>query len=329
MPKYQVYNYTERKEFTFSIDNPFSGAMGEAFEQFLHCYSPDLFAIAPAQKLKLTKLTERICRFCNRQHPDTTFKKQAHVLPQLIGNRYLVHDCECDNCNMLFGTYEDSFSKYLGMMRTVDVIRGQNGVPVFKSVDGQLNMRLTKVEDGANYIDILDYRAGQNSMDENSIKLTGVKQPYIPLHVMKSLYKIGYSLLSSTELQDYEPTLKIITGTGFDNKLKSIAELAKFTLPRNLQRPYVITYRKKPEHAGLHIPTKVVALSFGRYCYQFFMLNSNDSFMFKAGENCTFMQIPPYFNGDQSKLIAERIDLSSPEKRVGEEHSAILTFDKK
>lgn len=329
MYKYQVYNYTERRASIFSIENPFRGAMGEAFEQFLEYYSPDLIAFAPAQKLKLTKPTERICRFCYRQHPDTTFKKQAHVLPQLIGNRYLVHDCECDICNMLFGTYEDSFSKYLGMMRTADVIRGQNGVPTFKSTDGQLTMRLTKVEDGVNYIDILDYRAGQNSMDENSIKLTGIKQPYIPLHVMKSLYKIGYSLLSASELPDYEPILKIVTGTQFDNKLKNIAEVAKFTLPITAQTPYVVTYRKKPEHAGLHIPTKVVTLSFGRYCYQFFLLNSNDYFMFKAGEECKFMQIPPYFNGDQSKLIGERIDFSSPEKRIGEEHSAILTFDKK
>src|SRR5688572_3441102 len=77
----------------------------EEWEAFWQNYKLDLAIIHPNKKPSLKPRKERTCRFCNKSMPEVTFKKDAHTISQLTGNRHLVSDFECDTCNDLFSKY--------------------------------------------------------------------------------------------------------------------------------------------------------------------------------------------------------------------------------
>lgn len=49
------------------------------------------------------KMKPYTCRFCGRTAPDVSFKKVAHAVSELVGNKALYLKSECDACNELFG----------------------------------------------------------------------------------------------------------------------------------------------------------------------------------------------------------------------------------
>jgi HNH endonuclease len=62
----------------------------------------------------------RVCRFCRRDAGTTTFKKVAHAVPQLLGNRSVIAYYECDACNTYFSEdLEDHLGKMLNGVRTL------------------------------------------------------------------------------------------------------------------------------------------------------------------------------------------------------------------
>src|SRR5258708_3564260 len=67
--------------------------------------------------------------------PTVTFKSDAHTIPQLTGNRNLVSDFECDSCNSHFSVYESHLSAFLGLSKTLTTLKGQSGIPKYKSPD--------------------------------------------------------------------------------------------------------------------------------------------------------------------------------------------------
>jgi len=324
---YKVFNYTARLFTDFKFDNPFTGQFAQAFDNFLEYYSPDLIVPSPQKKLLLSKKTDRVCRFCDQNSSSTSFRKISHVMPKLMGNNYLIHDCECDSCNEKFGLYEDSLAKYIGMMRTADRLKGYSGVPKFKSADGNLEMTLEKDENGIDVVSI-SYKSLENFIkNDESVTLKTVKQSYTPLHVMKSLYKIGYSFLKSDELHDYKLILKILNTNVLDTKLSNFARIVKFTFPKSLKEPFAITYKKKEDYLSKNIPTKIIVLHFGRYAYQYFLPNIKDRFMFTDGEQCEWIFTPPYYLGDQNEISMQRTELSSNVLRKGEVDTIFFKFD--
>lgn len=141
--EFNVTDYSNRTPIIFTYNNPFTGNIGKAFDSFHEVNELDLIVRHLDKKPKLMPPKERACRFCIQEYPNVTFRKEAHVIPQLLGNKNIIHDCECDSCNILFGTYEDSFSKFLGMHRTTDFIKGQEGIPSFKRAMEKFVMRST------------------------------------------------------------------------------------------------------------------------------------------------------------------------------------------
>jgi hypothetical protein len=74
---FPVYNYTERALVNFRISDIFSDVYKNAFEEFIHYYSPDLIATVPNKIPKLRPRAERVCRFCKRDATQVKFKKDA------------------------------------------------------------------------------------------------------------------------------------------------------------------------------------------------------------------------------------------------------------
>src|SRR5258706_1693929 len=84
------------------------------------------FNVYRHQKTIETDLSEKIylgtdhkvCRFCGKHSPIVKFRTDAHVIPQSIGNRYLLSYFECDTCNHFFGNkYENSLTNFFSHLR--------------------------------------------------------------------------------------------------------------------------------------------------------------------------------------------------------------------
>ena len=326
---FPVYNYTEKKPFLFTIQNIFSGHYLEAFEKFIHYYSPDVIVPPATSYPNLKPKNERICRFCGKTADEVSFRKDAHVIPQCVGNKYLIHDIECDVCNSLFGKYETSFADSIGVFRTADNIKGQRGVPKFKSSGLSI---ISQKDDLGNNVVLIESSSSERAQydeKEDALNFTAIKTSYTPLYVMKTLFKIAYSIVGDEELPEYAHIHKIINTNVLDDKLSQYCTVLKFTFSHPVEAPFMITYKKKPEYDTHNIPTKMVVFHFGRFMYEFALLNSKDRFMIEKGGQGTVINVPPYWDTTQSVPLAHKVDFSSHEIRKGEMETFKFTFDKK
>ena len=69
--------------------------------------------------------SKRICRFCGLKIPNTSFDSKSHSISEALGNKIIVTNDECDDCNANFGehierdliNYLDFFRVYFGIQR--------------------------------------------------------------------------------------------------------------------------------------------------------------------------------------------------------------------
>ena len=85
------------------------------------------------QKEFIGQKANRRCRYCGAAGP---FEMEAHAVPELIGNRAIISNEECDSCNQLFArNLEDHLGKMLNGVRTLSGITGKKGVPTLTTKD--------------------------------------------------------------------------------------------------------------------------------------------------------------------------------------------------
>lgn len=76
---------------------------------------------------------DRVCRWCGMSMPVVTFKKKAHAISESLGNKNVVLNDECDECNNRFGMgIEASVSTFLEFQNVIFGIAGKNGIPKMK-----------------------------------------------------------------------------------------------------------------------------------------------------------------------------------------------------
>lgn len=156
--------------------------------------------IGPDQKKRyLGGVLNKICRYCNKNEKNTTFKKVAHAIPSLIGNKTLIDNLECDKCNEHFGNkIEDSFAKYFHPHRLMNSIRGRKPL---KYSSGGLN--ITTGEDRGLNVTVSPNGDQQEptfiKVGEDLLKFTLERPPYYPVAIYKTFVKIALALMPESE----------------------------------------------------------------------------------------------------------------------------------
>ncbi len=108
------------------------------------------------------------CRYCSRGKPAVSFKKDAHAVPHLLGNRSIFAHYECDSCNEQFSvSLEDHLGKLLLPVRAVLGIRGKKGVPSFKT-DSQRS-RIDYKDGVMTVSEVVDDRISQIIPEHNQV----------------------------------------------------------------------------------------------------------------------------------------------------------------
>jgi hypothetical protein len=174
--------------------------------------------LEPGKVIILGDKDRKFCRFCGLSSPRATFRKRAHAIPEATGNKSLYTHYECDACNILFGTgIENDFGNWTKPMRTISRIIGKNGVPTIeRKNDGY------RIQSGASGLEIYQNAIGQFVEIDDVNKIIRLKLPrdaYTPVAVLKTFFKMGLSLLSETEIENYRNALDWIRCSDHTNVL--------------------------------------------------------------------------------------------------------------
>ncbi len=291
-------------------------------DKFFRLYRVETLVGCPSKKMVGLKLkSQRICRFCGKTGANITFKKDAHVFPELIGNKYLISDFECDECNLIFGRYEDNFSKFLGMSRAMLSVKGKEKMPKFKSADARV-----EVESESNLVSGVTVSANRFtddtsfSFDENTgmFTVSGKKQSYVPLKTYKALLKMALSCLDEKYVHGYSHAFEFLRTSKFDYTAGGLAQIYKYTFPYSFcyERPVGLIFKKRDPDGRLF--THIFVLFALNGIYELAIPpRQEDMRYFKPGESMSIPLCPPLFT-NAYRFPTESIQISAINLSSGE-----------
>jgi hypothetical protein len=240
------------------------------FREALHGFSekyPSEFeriVICPGASMvrSLKPIKDRVCRFCGLGADNTKFNKRAHAISELLGNKYLLSDSECDTCNEFFSSLENDLANFLGAVRTINGVEGKNKVPTFKSPGSELTIRKEDFygidSTGVSRKDA-DNEVFAYDREKGIMQISFLKQPYTPLRLYKVLLKMAMSVMPDEYLADYEELLRLLLNDD-KNRLASFATIAAFEVPYPAKSPRChISQKASPDTAAC---THVVSIYF-------------------------------------------------------------------
>jgi hypothetical protein len=83
-----------------------------ALQFYSHNYTTLVFAGLGSENKRIVLGRKPFeCRFCGGKPPEKTFRKRAHAVSELLGNKIMVSLYECDDCNKRFSRFEDDLAK--------------------------------------------------------------------------------------------------------------------------------------------------------------------------------------------------------------------------
>ncbi|MCW3116161.1 MAG: endonuclease [Chitinophagaceae bacterium] len=207
-----------------------------------------LILIGEDSRTSLLPKDKRVCRFCGQSMPNTTFKNKAHLIPEFLGNQFLLSNFECDVCNKLFGTYEDQLSKMFGPLRSIFQVAGKTKKPTFKSPGEMVRIESTEFYDkeavSLTRKDVTDNLFTAN-LEEGQMELTVHLHPFSLNKVYKCFLKMAYSLLpAETIAADYKHGLYYILHN--DMKITAGCRVTGYSVGKNqIFKPHLMLFERK------------------------------------------------------------------------------------
>jgi len=234
---------TEKPIFTFP-------GYQRAFDAFLDSYTFETLLLDnPRKKQPRKAKAEQVCRFCGRNGLEVKFKNQAHLIPHLLGNQHLVSDFECDGCNLKFSAFENDLANFLGLLRTVQGVKGKGKIPTFKSPDKVVEARHEEflgIKDGIKIQRSSVDNDAFNIQDELGLgEVTVTKHPYTPIKVYKAFLKMALSVLDEQHVSRYRHLFALLNDEA-PGAYSGTAGLVHHVLPGSmaLARIHCFMFRK-------------------------------------------------------------------------------------
>lgn len=272
-------------------------------------------------KRSLKNYKERICRFCGNGYEQTKFSNYSHLVPQLIGNSSMYSDFECDNCNLIFSSYENDLAEFLGISRSIIGLTGT------KKTKGFVARRLSAKSRSFIGNNILIIAPEDVKRDGNKTTITYTKNAFVPANVYKALLKSALSLVSELEIKEnYQYALDYLAGKVF---IKEGVVIGGYKLSFNLSFPlHIYVFQKKIKEDK--IPTHIIAFYFQNQIIIFPLpLHRLDVSFYNTKYD--IIMPPPYFINKADMEAAMPIsfirNLASNEKITDEEESVTYVLD--
>jgi hypothetical protein len=226
--------------------------------------------LKPEKKIFLGDKRDHRCRFCGKRPPEATFRKDAHAIPESLGNKSLFTYYECDACNELFGySIENDFGNWSKPMRTLSRIRGKNGVPTIKRtplgwrIEGDPHGLTVKKGDAGNVVEVDEKK--------KKVKITIPIDPYTPVLVLKTFVKMGLTLLPEEEVANVRSALQWVRTQNHNPGLVFKWPIIYTFFPGSYDGDIIIVFVFRRKHDDVDIPYAFLVLCYGNAMYQVFL----------------------------------------------------------
>ena len=298
-------------------------------EKFWSIYELENNIVDNANFKPLGNKNVRSCRFCKQKPPTATFKKIAHLMPQLMGNKRMTTYFECDICNTHFSKYETSLASYIGCISTLLGIKGKKGIPkVKKKVTAYPNDEYALTAERKSEELVTFFFNGkipqQNVIiNEDGVSIKIAKSSYIPREAFKALLHTGISMIHGKDLKKFEIIREFLLD---ENKISSFTSHRLILMQSILSinefktKPTVFIFSRKSNCVGYF--SKAIVISFSSIIYQFFIPSDEDLMSEKQGISFHYPHFctdDPKYKGPLNSLKFSSIDLTSADKVINEE----------
>jgi hypothetical protein len=242
-----------------------------------------------------------VCRFCSRRAPEVTFRKEAHAVPELVGNGTLVSLYECDECNNRFSAFEDDLGKLTLLERVAGQILGKSGVPSAKT--GQKKSRIDLGASGF----VIEQHAGdpiaEIDYEEKTLTITIAPQSYRPLGAYKALAKIALTLMDEADVAKVPETLRWLRAPDLstdqvDDGIRYRCFRTWTPGPAPFANPRVLLLRRKRE--DVPGPMFIFVLAFGNLSFQI-VVPAPQQDRHVIGKTITIRPVPVFAFLDQDR----------------------------
>ncbi len=263
----------------------------------------------------LTSSNPGVCRFCSLSHPNVSFRKEAHAIPECLGNTSLFTKYECDTCNQFFGDgIETSLGNWSKPQRALSGVRGKRGVPKLK----EESSRQWRFEHGSTGIKITQDEADPIAVVNEATKeitLTVHRDPHTPVAILKAFAKMAILLLPEEELPNFRAAMSWIRNADHQIglvKTSFFPALYTFVPGNNPLVNSVILLRRRRD--TLPVPYVTVVLTYGNEVFQT-VLPSPERDAALSGQKVKFPYFPTPYELDRdlepaAPIQRERLDLT-------------------
>ena len=260
------------------LNMPLSTKQLEAARSFLEQYDLQSWIGPSAEPLFLGAPHLHTCRFCGLYTP-ITFNSLAHVLPDFMGNRNVASHFECDGCNNFFSRYESAFANYFGISRTFSQIPGKSGtVPSYQ--DNKMGFEVSLGEKAMQLAFTAKKKPFLIDKENKTLIIKTTRAGYIPLHLVKMLLKIGFSLLPEDEVADFAWVRELLLFTTNDKSAKGDQRLQVYTHfipgPPMYPAPLAQLFTRRIQHS-IPVLEKQIVLYYANYVIQIALPSRLDS----------------------------------------------------
>lgn len=268
--------------------------------------------------------TPQKCRFCEKENPDVTFKKIAHAISHMVGNRVLKSDYECDECNQMFSIYETEYSAYMNLYHTMFMVHGKGGIPKYKLS----HKENSKIEIGKDNTIKINIQEGEEPLivweelnkANNTIEIKG-KRTYTPQNVLKALVKMALTIIPKSELHNLANTKNWLMGKSCEGCILPVC-LRFYRTP--LDFTSVMIFKKK-DNIDKVLPHYIFCLAYRNIVIQVPIPMVDLDIQFK-GKEFEFPLIPTPLDEYSEPFISTPINLSGKDKIRGEVVSIGLRY---
>ncbi|WP_339389246.1 HNH endonuclease [Planctobacterium marinum] len=286
--------------------------------------------VRPGDKVVLGDRDNRSCRFCGKTTPEVTFKKVAHAIPELLGNKSIESAYECDTCNKGFGQgIENDLGNWSKAMRTLVRIRGKSGVPTLKKGGDKPGWRIEYDQSRLNITAYENDPIFEVDEENKTVTFKLRRDSYTPVAVLKAFMKIGITLLPDSEIPNFSGLMRWVKepdhSKAYINKCPVIYAFQPGPMPNDLITALIL--RRKSTVTGY--PYAFLVLGYGNEVFQVVLPSEkNDNQM--NGKSVSIPPFPVPGHPDQGRYGQPRttvLDWMDSEVRKGEIMTMQMGFD--
>lgn len=205
--------------------------------------------------------TKRVCRYCGKSSKEgAIFKSIGHTIPESLGNKTIISNEECDECNSYFanGIEEDIFD-FVKLHRVLRGSKGKKGIPKLRFKNGI----------------VISNKNGKVSFEDehgNPISPITEKKIYLEfdrsinfVNVYRTLVKAVIGVIDQSKLSKLKTTIQWLRNPDnlkIDNKLPNVAIAL---MSKYFNQPVLNVYLRK--NRDRQIPYLFADMTIA--CYQF------------------------------------------------------------